>query len=374
MISERPRNIIVGLTFLAALALCMYGIILLGKFPFFGAIHQYALTLRAANANGVSTGSKVEFNGVYAGQVESTWLSPDDKGNLVVFVRINIDPKINIPASASASLQRPATVGNPYVSLNALDAKGPMLPKDGSAVLEAAVGDSSLIPKEVFTDINALKDELTTLSGNLNTVAKDLHVLLAYTPPEALENVNPNDPNAPKANASTVIIRLDRTVASLQALLTDPKLQGQVREAVQNIFDAAAQLKATLANANTTITNIGAAAMSFDKTLTNANTAINNIGNAANAFGGASTQAAATIQETQKDIDRVAQQLVETLAQLDKSIKQITEGKGTTGQLVNDPRLYEGLVDLSKSLKSTVEDLDFLLNKWKDEGVDLKLK
>jgi hypothetical protein len=31
-------------------------------------------------------------------------------------------------------------------------------------------------------------------------------------------------------------------------------------------------------------------------------------------------------------------------------------------------------VDLSKSLKSTVDDLDFLLNKWKEEGVNLKLK
>ena len=374
MISERPRNFIVGLTFLAAMGLCMYGIILLGKFPYFGAIHEYAITLLAPNANGVSTGSKVELNGVYAGQVESTWLAPDDQGKLVVHVRINIDPKIDIPASATASLQRPAAVGNPYVSLYAADAKGPLLAKDGTAVLNAIAADSSLIPKEVFTDISSLKADLTTLSGNLNVVAKDLHVLLAYTPPEALENVDPNDPNAAKANVSTVIVRLDRTVASLQALLTDSKLQGQVREVVQNVADAAAQLKATIANANTVINNIGNSAAAFDKTLANANTMMSNVSNAATAFGGASTQATATIQATQKDIDRVAQQLVETLAQLDKSIKEITEGKGTTGQLVNDPRLYEGLVDLSKSLKSTVEDLDFLLNKWKEEGVNLKLK
>jgi len=360
MISERPRNFIVGLTFLAALALSMYGIILLGKFPFFGALHQYAVTLTAPNANGVSTGSKVEFDGVYAGQVESTWLAPDDKGNLVVYVRLNIDPKIDLPGSTTASLQRPAAVGNPYVSLYATEAKPPMLPKDGSAVITASAGDSSLIPPSVFTDIHVLKEDLSVLSEHLTTVATDLHVLLAYTPPEALVNADPNDPNRPRENASTVIIRLDRTVASLQTLLTDPKLQGQVRDAVQNITDASAQLKATL--------------QKFDATLTNANTAMNNIGTAATAFGGASTQATATIQATQKDIDRVAQQLVETLAQLDKSIRQITEGKGTTGQLVNDPRLYEGLVDLSKSLKTTVDDLDFLLGKWKDEGVNLKLK
>jgi ABC-type transporter Mla subunit MlaD len=367
MISERPRNFIVGLTFLAALALCMYGIILLGKFPAFGGIRQYAVTLTSSNANGVTTGSKVEFNGVYAGQVESTWLSKDAQDHLVVFVRVNIDPRISIPASATAAMQRPSAVGNPYVALSAVDFKPPFLPRDGSATLAATAAESSLIPKEVFEDVHALKQELMLLSQNLTKVATDLHVLLDYTPPEALANVNPNDPNRPRENISTVVIRLDRTVTSLQTLLTDPKLQGQVRDAVQNISDAAGQLKGTL--------------QKFDKTLDNANgaigsiqTAATSIGTAAASFGGTATQATATIQGIQKDADRVTQQLVETVAQLDQSIRQITEGKGTTGQLVNAPRLYEGLVDLSKSLKTTVTDLDFLLNKWKDEGVNLHLK
>ncbi len=360
MLSERTRNVFVGLTFLAALGVCMYGIMLLGKFPLFGAIHQYSVRLTAANANGVTTGSKVEFNGVYAGQVESAWLAGDDKGNAVVYLNLKIDPDVNIPAAASATLLRPTAVGTPYVALTAADFKPPYLAKDGSAVLKATAGDASLIPQSVFNDVRELKENLTVLSQNITTVAKDLHVLLAYTPPEALANADPNDPNRPRENASTVIIRLDRTVASLQALLTDPKLQGQVRDAVRNIADASAQLQATLAK--------------FDQTLAHADTAIAAIGTAANSVGGAATQATLTIQATQKDIDRVAQQLVETLGQLDKSIKQITEGQGTTGRLVNDPRLYDGLVDLSKSLKTTVDDLDFLLGKWKDEGVNLKLK
>jgi ABC-type transporter Mla subunit MlaD len=371
MISERPRNFIVGLTFLAALALSMYGIILLGKFPAFGGIRQYTVTLTAPNANGVTTGSKVEFNGVYAGQVESTWLSSDSEGRAVVMVHANIDPKIDIPASATASMQRPTTVGNPYVSIAATSFKPPFLPRDGSATLAATSPESSLIPREVFDDVHALKQELTILSKNLTTVAGDLHVLLDYTPPEALTNVDPNEPNPPRENISTVVIRLDRTVASLQTLLTDPKLQGQVRDAVQNISDAAGQLKDTFARFDKTLENANGAISSI-------NTAATSIGNAATAVassvGGTATQATATIQDIQKNVNRVADQLVVTVAQLDKSIRQITEGKGTTGQLINDPRLYEGLLDLSKSLKTTVDDLDFLLNKWKDEGVNLNLE
>jgi phospholipid/cholesterol/gamma-HCH transport system substrate-binding protein len=352
MISQRPRNFIVGLTFLAGLSLCMYGIVLLGKFPFFGGIRQYAVTLTSSDANGIATGSKVEFNGVYIGQVESASLA-ELKGASMVNVRINVDPKINIPISAVAILQRPLSVGNPYVAISAAELKPPYLARDGSATLKAIPGESSLIPKDVT-------DSLAAVSKKITTVADDLHVLLAYTPPEALEKADPNDPNAPRENASTVIIRLDRTIASLQALLTDPKLQGQVRDAIQNISDASAQLRTTL--------------QKFDKTLDNANGAITSIDKAANSFGSASTQATVTIQATQKDIDRVAQQLVETIAQLDKSIRQITEGKGTTGRLVSDPRLYDGLLDLSRSLKTTTDDLDFLLQKWKDEGINLKLK
>ena len=373
MISERPRNFIVGLTFLAALALCMYGIILLGKFPSVS-LGRYAVTFTAPNANGVTTGAKVLLNGIPVGQVESAWLDADAQGRLVVFVRANINANINIPTSATASVQAPSTVGQPFVALVAAEGKPPFLSHDGKATLAAIAPESSLIPQGVVDDIHALKQEFTLAAQNLSNtaqsltvtaqnvtkVATDLHVLLDYAPPEAIANANPNDPNRPKENISTVVVRLDRTVESLQNLLTDPKLHGQIRDVVQNISDAAGQLKTTLAK--------------FDKTLDNANGAITTIGNAATSFSGTATQATATIQGVQKDVDRVAQQLVETVAQLDKSIRQITEGKGTTGMLVNDPRLYDGLLDLSKSLKSTVNDLDFLINKWKDEGLNLNLK
>ena len=81
-----------------------------------------------------------------------------------------------------------------------------------------------------------------------------------------------------------------------------------------------------------------------------------------------------TLTATQREIQRVSQQLVEALGQIEKSSRELTEGNGTTGKLVNDPRLYESLIDLAASLHKTVDDLDFLVQKWKDEGVNLRLK
>jgi ABC-type transporter Mla subunit MlaD len=329
-----------------------------------GALRQYQVILMAENANGVGAGAKVELNGIYIGQVESTWLADNGKGKLVAYIKAMIEINNNIPASATASLDKPVTVGNPSVTIKATDSKGPWLPKDGSAVLAATAAESSLIPKEVFDDIHLLKADLSTLSHQLGTVATDLHELLVYTPPEVVDAGNPNDPNRPKVNASTAVIRLDRTIASLQQLLGDPKLQGQFRAAIQNIADASEQLKGTLEKVNTT--------------LDTANNAVTTIGTsvngAATAIGSAATQASVTLEATQKDIGRVTQQLLDTLAQVQKTAKDLSEGNGTTGRMVTDPRLYEGLVDMTRSLKKTVEDLDYLVNKWKDEGLPLRLK
>jgi ABC-type transporter Mla subunit MlaD len=360
MISERPRNVIVGLTILVALALCMYGIVLLGKLPVFS-VRQYLVTLETENSNGVGAGARVELLGVQIGQVRSSYLTQDAAGKQVVNAQLLINPEVDIPDTAYAVLARPvAGVGSPSVQISVAAGSTRMLAKDGSATMKAVASDGGLIPKEVFDDIRVLKEDISVLAHELTTVARDLHVLLAYTPPEALANANPSDPNAPRANASTVIIRLDRTIASLHTLLTDPQLQGNVKSAAQNISDAAGHLKGTLEK--------------LDSTLGAANGTFTSISNAAGSFGGAATQAAVTLQATQKDIAAVAQKLVETLSQLDKSIKDITQGSGTTGMLVKDARLYEGILDLSRSLKSTVEDLDFLINKWKDEGLPLKLK
>jgi ABC-type transporter Mla subunit MlaD len=80
MISERPRNLLVGLTMLVALGIFMYGIFLLGKFPQIGGLRPYEITLMPPNANGVTAGSQVQVNGVYAGEVKNVYLVADASG------------------------------------------------------------------------------------------------------------------------------------------------------------------------------------------------------------------------------------------------------------------------------------------------------
>jgi phospholipid/cholesterol/gamma-HCH transport system substrate-binding protein len=337
MVSERTRNMAVGLTMIVALGLLMYGILMLGTGPSLGG-RPYTVTLESPNANGLTPGAKVDLNGVVIGQVTSVILAKKPDGTLGTRVGLSVDGSVDIPQDATVSFGKGYVGSTSYCSIYADNARGPSLPHDGSAVLDATPADSGIIPKDVLTA--------------LTTVSKDMHALLVTASPEAVDAANPKDPNRPIENVSTMVMRLDRTVKNLQDILGDKNLQGQIRTIVQNIADSSSQLKSTLAT--------------IDSTMKNANGTITQ-------FGSAATQATRTIDATHQQIVRIADKLVETLDQLQKTTRAVSEGDGTTGRLIRDPRLYDGMVDLSKSLRTTVDDLDFLLKKWRDEGVNLKL-
>jgi phospholipid/cholesterol/gamma-HCH transport system substrate-binding protein len=83
----------------------------------------------------------------------------------------------------------------------------------------------------------------------------------------------------------------------------------------------------------------------------------------------------------QSDADQANKQLTDRLTQIAgvlnqmQSISQkINAGNGTAGLLVNDPRLYEALVDSTRELNASVTDLHRLIDQWEQEGVTLHLK
>ncbi|MCD6377513.1 MAG: hypothetical protein J7L99_01535, partial [Planctomycetes bacterium] len=65
--------------------------------------------------------------------------------------------------------------------------------------------------------------------------------------------------------------------------------------------------------------------------------------------------------------------LGQVLTSLHHIITRIESGKGSLGQLVNNPNLYEGIVDAVDQLKITLEMLQKVLIKWKQEGIKIQL-
>ena len=60
-----------------------------------------------------------------------------------------------------------------------------------------------------------------------------------------------------------------------------------------------------------------------------------------------------------------------TIERLDVVLKQASEGEGTVGQLMSNPDLYRSLEEAARRLDRTLEQLELLLQKIRDEGLQL---
>jgi phospholipid/cholesterol/gamma-HCH transport system substrate-binding protein len=77
--------------------------------------------------------------------------------------------------------------------------------------------------------------------------------------------------------------------------------------------------------------------------------------------------------QTMSEVRVAAVRLGSVLDHFDSIAGKMDQGKGTAGMLVNDPKLYQGLVDSTKQLNLTIADLQRVVQQWEQEGVTLKL-
>jgi phospholipid/cholesterol/gamma-HCH transport system substrate-binding protein len=165
---------------------------------------------------------------------------------------------------------------------------------------------------------------------------------------------------------SNVIADLDKTINStrmqvekagkmfddMQSLVGDPKLRDDLHQSLENI-------RQTTESANRLSHKLEGVADEASTTVKAAN---------------------ATVAATHKHIDELAGQMTGRLAQASKILEnfqsisaKVDQGKGTAGLLVNDPKLYAGLVDTVQQLNLTIKDLQRLAQQWEQEGVSFKL-
>ena len=71
-------------------------------------------------------------------------------------------------------------------------------------------------------------------------------------------------------------------------------------------------------------------------------------------------------------VQPVFDQLSKTLAQVELLTKQAQDGKGTVGQLMSNPDLYNSLNDSAQRLKSTLGEVELLMQKIRAEGLGVK--
>lgn len=69
-----------------------------------------------------------------------------------------------------------------------------------------------------------------------------------------------------------------------------------------------------------------------------------------------------------------AEKLSSALDSINRMVTKIESGEGSAGKFLNDPKLYNNLLEASQQLSQSLKELRQLVSQWKEKGVGIKLK
>lgn len=330
---DTRRNIAVGFTAIAGLVGLAVLLMLFGYLP---AMLEggYDVKIRLSDAGGLHRGSRASFRGIDVGQVKSIDLLKPPESSVMVTVRVR--DVIDLPAGTTAQLQSALLGGNTTVNFKpgeSDEASPPvLLPKDGSAIIDGEAATAvGMMAKELRAALSEPMEQFGEVADRVEILAATWDELGAN-----LRNLTaPIDPDTDTADrAVTLPSILERTDARLT------------------------ELKGVLEGLNAYVNN--------EELRENINAA------AANARG--MTESVTTgVNDLSKRYIALADDMSKTLETLDKLVDSANSPDGTLGKFLTDPALYDNLNDSAQRLEKLMEEAQLLLQKWKAEGVEVKL-
>lgn len=319
--SPYRRNILVGATVLGALVTLGWMILKFGDRPArFFATPAQPISFTTDRADGLGEGSNITYRGVIVGRVKQVLRTPDGKE---VIIEGEVDREPPLPQNLEGAIRQVSQLGgtsNIHLLLVGKEIKGALAP---GTKLRAHYEGLSLFPPE----FNELAVELTATVRELREQ-------------KILENVNAQ------------ITKAGQLMESANSLIADPKLRED--------------LKSTMASLRQTSETIQKVAPKLDKIADDA--------------GATMADVRTTVKTANTNIESIGKQLGDRMEQISKTLEhfqsiasKIDSGQGTAGQLVNDPKLYQALVDSATQLNQTIADLNRLVEQWEQEGISFKL-
>ena len=341
--TERRRNIAVGLTALIGLALLIVLILLFAGLPEMFQRGQ-TIVMHFNLAHDLHTGEPVRLRGMRVGVITDVSFTDGDplKG---VTVKARIKPGIRLPRNIRPTMNSKALSGSAYLTL---DLVGP-LPKDKNGneithfdpdeevpLLEGAHDfGSGMIPKEL---VDAM-ESFGKLADNLNAL---LAPEPAPKPEPGKDETDKSAPPEPPAGLKGAIVRLNRTLDALYAITGSQENQENLQASLKNF--AAATAKAV-----ETMEAITKFAKKGGKTLD-------------------------TTDELARTLITDAEEMGKLLRSIQKTADTLNTGEGTAGKFLHDPELYNNLVGVSEKMDALIQDFRRLAEKWEKEGLGIKLK
>ncbi|HEX4052928.1 MAG TPA: MlaD family protein [Tepidisphaeraceae bacterium] len=320
------RNILVGALVLGAgVVFCWMILKFSSKTAELFAPPQMPLHFVTSRANGLSQGSAVQYLGVEVGRVTALRRNPDE---MSVTIDADVDQKPPLPANVRAQITQTSAIGGAAVI---------SLDVDGEIARGALKANQTINAKYVGLDL--FPASLSQTADQINGMAEEIRK------------------TAMDLRESGAIEDLDKTIKTVNMQASKV---GQVFDSLQSVLgnpQTRDDLKVAIANIRSTTDKLNALADGIQKTT----------GAASDAFKDARLR----IDDLSKQVGDRLTQVAGLLVSVQSIAEKIDKGQGTAGQLVNDPKLYQALVDTSRELNATVADLKRLIEQWEQEGVSI---
>lgn len=364
--SERRRNIIIGLFVFLGFAALGILILLFGSFPNVVSTGNYSAAIYFhQEVEDIPVDTDVFMLGKRVGRVSRVeWIGgqieKDAKTGSVeisgIKASIEIEDSVSIPREAMATFKEAAIgFGRSRVQIKVpLGIRTEFLARDGTAVLEGQIVGSfeQIVPREMGVTLQKAAQEIGNLAEALTPAAKDIHELLK---PVTSQQV---DAGETIGNVSSTVQRLDNAIKNINDVIGRDEVKqdlaatvGNIRQASEELGSAIVDIKAFAASARTTAQNAESLPQDIKNTV-------------------------ATVQER---FDTLARGLIvnsdnlnKMLVGLDKAVGEINKGQGTIGHLVYDNRLYEALTLTAQRLSATIADMQSLVKTWQEQGLRIE--
>jgi len=323
------RNVLVGITVLASMVMLAWMIIRFGgniAKPFAG--EQFTIRFRTERGDGLSEGSAITYLGMPVGRVVGVNLDPNKRD---IWVEALIEAKFELPANVEGVIRQASLLGS--ASNIALEVKG--------TDLSQVIKQDAVLPAR-FVGLDFFPPEIRQISAELAVTTKQ------FRESNLIGNLNDRITQVGK-----VLDEAQKSVDGVNTVINDETLRNDIRASVADIRKASE-------NARNITETADKVAKKLDASVTNIGTTID--------------QAQADLQDVAKLTKARLAEASTLLSQANEITTKLNTGKGTAAQLVNDPKLYEGLVDTTAQLNATIKDLKRLIQQWEEEGVTVKLR
>jgi len=340
--SPYSRNTMVGVVVLGAVSVMVWMAMEFGgRAATLFAPPRFPVQFVSERADGLAEGSTVNFHGVEVGQVSAIHLKPDMSG---VTIDALIDRDRHVPKDVQAKIE--------LTSLLSSGSSIQLFPKEPPSTQPLAVG--TIVPRP---QLLAAGDTIPAVYKGLDLAALQEKVGGMSDEVENTVRIFRESKGIDKFNDTVQQInwqaqKLGKVLDSVQDIVGDKNVSQNIKETIANIRDTSVTTKELAKKLS---------ALSEGLTKNSADVSL-------------------AIKTTQGHIDEIAKQLDARFEQVAKILDtmqsisaKVDNGKGTAGELLNDPKLYQSLVESSNQLNATLATLHRLVDQWEQDGVSLKL-